>query len=235
MMIASRILACVVILSNCAVLSMESWQRKRQVDIDIILEAVNFNDVEYVERYIADGGDINLKGTIPANAYSKAIKRMTPLMTAAFYGRPKLMKIFIGNGAKLNCTNEHGDTALIMTARLHYSSLARLLVKAGANKNIHNKEGKTALEEAQGSLMRRFYRDYSGKYGKNHSFAELTKLLTDKEDGIMPSVHIKSKRKVAKNKHVRTVPSLQYTCDAMQYYRPMITTGYHPVLYIQQY
>jgi ankyrin repeat protein len=159
---------------------------------------------------------------------------MTPLMASAFYGRPKLMKIFIKNGATLNRRNEFGDTALIMAARIHYTSLVKLLVKAGAQKNIRNNNGKTAFEEARDSLVRPFYSDCTCKHGSNHSFAEMTRLLTNREDRIRPSIHRKNNRNVAKNNNERTVVSLQYTDNTMQYYVPMVIAGHYPVLYIQQ-
>lgn len=223
-MIVSRVLLLLVLLSNCVAFNMENDLPSRS-QIDSILKAINVNDIEYIERYIANGGDINAKGTISANQYMGEIKEMTLLITAAFYGRPKLMKIFIKNGAELDCINEHGDTALIMVARVNYSSLAKLLVESGANRDICNKEGKTALQVAEESLLRPFYRKYYPS--KNHSFTKLIKLLSDKEDNLTLPTHMESHYKMASS-------LLRHDTNSAQLYRQIINTGYSPVLYIQQ-
>lgn len=155
-MVILRALLITMMVSGGAIFGMEDLENmsRQKVDINTLLKAVEKNDIELIESYINNGGNINAKGTIPASPYLKKIKEMTLLMTSAFYGRPKLMKILIENDAQLNCTNEFGDTALMMAARTGRTSLVKSLVKAGADKSIQNNDGKTALDEANSSLLR---------------------------------------------------------------------------------
>lgn len=235
-MIISRILLMIMLLGCSGIFGMENWQKRRMVDIDTILEAIDVNDIEFIETYIDNGGNINVKGTIPASPYLQEMREMTPIMATAFYGRPRLMKIFIQNGAELNWTNEFGDTALIMAARIQYASLVRLLTKAGAKKDIRNNNGKTAFDEACNSLLRSRYSNCSGKFGKNRNFSRMIRLLKTREDDTTSLVQTHINRQVVKIDNRRSYgPSLQYSGNPIGYYVPMVNTGYYPVMYIQQF
>lgn len=192
MMIIFRMLLIIMLLGNGAILSMESRKNRSEqihailsmergnerVDIHTTLEMIlnikndkekdtsydneekdrSYNDK--VELYIKNGGDINVKGNI-----SNDLQDMNLLMVTALYGLPKIMKTLLENNVQLDCVNKDGDTALHLAAKNMRSSLACLLVRAGANKDIQNKNGKTPLDEAKDSPLCFKYRHFSKKNG----------------------------------------------------------------------
>lgn len=77
----------------------------------------------------------------------------TPLMWAAFTGSADAARILIKHGAKLNCHDKHGNTALMIAARVPgwedgdvcFPKVAAALVASGAHLNETNTNGDTAL------------------------------------------------------------------------------------------
>jgi ankyrin repeat protein len=247
MMIISRITLLTMLMGSSAVLSMEELGRKRLQHIDTVLEAVIKNDIELVQAYINDGGDINAKGDIENDPDLRRfiaphlqeiipfhLREMTLLMVAAFYGHAVIMKILLNYQAQLDCTNGDGDTASHMAARTMYTSLVRLLVKAGADKDIRNKNGKTPLDEANDSPLRSFYIEYSGKNkGKNHSLKEMIRLLESTTNNDPTSIETEINHTIAQINHTiakiddikAIMPSKQLTKNSNKYTQDINT--YH--------
>lgn len=59
------------------------------------------------------------------------------------------LKVLLDAGAKVNVTNNDGQTALMVAAENGKVHNARALILAGADINARNKEGQTALLLAQ--------------------------------------------------------------------------------------
>ncbi len=72
--------------------------------------------------------------------------RWTPLMYAAYRGKPKVAKFLTEEaGIDLNLQNKYGATALIISADEGRTEILEALLKAGANVDLQNKDGWTAL------------------------------------------------------------------------------------------
>ncbi len=182
-MIVFRMLLPVALFSCSAVVSMEIVQRQ-EISIQNILNLIvvgpqgEWSDVDLVAFYLQNGGNINAKGTIWVNPpYWQKVTGMNLLMTSVHYGRARLMKFLINQCyARLDCRNEFGDTALHIAAMHGHTSLARFLLKVGANKNIRNNNGRTALDIAYNSPLR-LHPFYNQKRYKNCHFPTMIKLL----------------------------------------------------------
>lgn len=181
-MITSRVVLLAVLLGNCVVVSMESVQ-KQEISVQNVLDTIiesqfqrKLSDTALVELYLYTGGNINAKGTIFVSSGWQDIKGANLLMVSVFYDRPKLMKFLIGKYARLDCKNEFGDTALIMAAMTGRAALVRILLDAGADKNIRNNGGRTALDEAYNSPWR-YNSFYNNKDRKIYNFPIMIRLL----------------------------------------------------------
>ncbi len=91
---------------------------------------------------------------------------MTPLMWTAKNGANRILKVLLGNKearATINMQDRNGDTALIQATKAttlprKYLATARALLKKGANSNVKNKKGKSALFYAEESGNTRMVR-----------------------------------------------------------------------------
>lgn len=183
-MIVLRMLLIGVLVSSSTAVSME--KEFRPMDIQDVLNAIvkpykegQLNDIQLVTLYHAGGGNINAKGIVSAFSDGKKIGQMNLLMTSVVYDRPKLMKFLINKCyIRLDCVNEHGDTALHIAAATSRAGMAKILLASGANKNIQNNNGKTPLDEAYDFPWRN-YAFYNNKSegSQNHHFPTLIKLL----------------------------------------------------------
>lgn len=151
-----------------------------------LLEAITSNKVmkypeKTVELLIQLGADVNLqddRGNLPlvqaawrgrdvivqallaagAVVDTKDGRGETALFMAAQLGKVRVIDILIAAGADLNLPNDDGDTPLhVGISRLE---VARMLVEAGAAKDINNRKGLTALKMARAQAQR------SGAEGK---------------------------------------------------------------------
>ena len=86
----------------------------------------------------------------------------SPLMCASSTGQIAAMELLIASGAKIDLTNEAGNTALMVTAKHDQSKALAWLMKQGANVNAKGPWGHTAL----------IYAAYNGR-------VECLKLLLD--------------------------------------------------------
>jgi ankyrin repeat protein len=73
------------------------------------------------------------------------------------------IKKFIADGGDVNFRDEWGLTALITATFCNDPAIVNILLKAGANKDIKNNDGKTALDIA-----------------KEYDYQEIIELLTTK-------------------------------------------------------
>lgn len=142
-----------------------------------LLLATHSDHVEVARLLIAAGADVNAKDAISDTPYLYAgaegrneILKMTlaagadltstnryggvALIPAAHHGHPETVKILLGTAININHINRLGWTALIEAVILSdggpvHTEIVRLLVDAGADVNIPDREGVTPLEHAR--------------------------------------------------------------------------------------
>ena len=109
--------------------------------------AIKFNDLIEVERILETGLDINQ----PVNALCQ-----TPLMVAVMKGSLPIVELLLGAGCNPNQQDYSGTTALMLIWDCDLE-ITRALINAGADVQLRNKDGETALDIArkkkQGKVM----------------------------------------------------------------------------------
>lgn len=118
-------------------------QRESVQNATGIHEAVLRNDVTWIKKHLAAGGDINEKEPFGGS---------TPLISAAFFGKTEVAVLLINSGAALNLQNNDGSTALHVASFFCRTEIVMALLKRGADKNIRNKYDSTAYESVTGSF-----------------------------------------------------------------------------------
>ena len=142
-----------------------------------LLAATHGNHVAVARALIAAGADVNAKDDIQDSAYLYAgaeghieILKMTlgagadlkstnryggtALIPAAHHGHPEAVKILLGTAIDKDHVNKLGWTALLEAVilgdggRVH-TEIVRLLVEAGANVNLADRDGVTPLRHAK--------------------------------------------------------------------------------------
>ena len=142
-----------------------------------LLGATHGNHVAVARALIAAGADVNakddmqdspylyagaegrteiLKMTLAAGADLKATNRYggTALIPAAHHGHPEAVRVLLGTAIDKDHVNKLGWTALLEAVILGdggpvHSEIVRLLVEAGANVNVADREGVTPLAHAR--------------------------------------------------------------------------------------
>ena len=142
-----------------------------------LLLATHGNHVGVARALIAAGADVNakddiqdspylyagaegrteiLKMTLAAGADLKSVNRYggTALIPAAHHGHPEPVRILLGTAIDKDHVNRLGWTALLEAVILGdggpiHTEIVRLLVEAGANVNIADREGVTPLQHAK--------------------------------------------------------------------------------------
>ncbi|MDE0506064.1 MAG: ankyrin repeat domain-containing protein, partial [Candidatus Poribacteria bacterium] len=106
---------------------------------DNIWSAAAAGDVESLNMHLAKGANVHIR--------DKAFG-VTPLTSAALFGKTETAELLIKNGADVNQKNRDGGTALHGAAFLGHADTARLLLNNGADVNAENYEGVTPLNAA---------------------------------------------------------------------------------------
>jgi ankyrin repeat protein len=142
-----------------------------------LLIATHANSVEVARVLIAAGANVNakdsiqdspylyagaegrneiLKMTLAAGADLKSTNRYggTALIPAAHHGHPETVKILLATAIDRDHVNNLGWTALLEAVLLGdggptHTEIVRLLIEAGANPNIADREGVTPLSHAR--------------------------------------------------------------------------------------
>jgi ankyrin repeat protein len=93
-----------------------------------------------------------LKALMRAGASTDGSKEdgYTPLMFAAQYCRPEVVKALLDEGVPVDARDKQGATALILAVRSsrYWPDAIKVLLKAGADINASDNDGRTALMEA---------------------------------------------------------------------------------------
>ncbi len=101
-----------------------------------IFEAVGNNDLDLVDKYIQNGGNINI---------TDEEEGKTLLMMAAKSGHLDMMKLLVNNGADLHFQNLQGATALMLACQYGQKEAVEFLINKKANLDLRDGEGSTAL------------------------------------------------------------------------------------------
>ena len=101
-----------------------------------LFEAIRKDDVKAVEAILKAGTDANSRDDLGATA----------LMHATLYASERCMKVLADKGADVNATAKGGSTALMWAAG--EPSKLRFLLARGADRDVKNKMGMTALDLA---------------------------------------------------------------------------------------
>ena len=143
----------VLLKHGAAVDARESWKGQTA-----LMWAAAENRAEVVEVLIESGADVNARSTEwpeekkrPSNGNIVSTRPrggLTPLLFAAREGALASMRVLAKAGADLNLTEPDGTNALVMALiNAHYDAAAFLL-DAGADPNVADKYGRTALYAA---------------------------------------------------------------------------------------
>ncbi|NQD40305.1 ankyrin repeat domain-containing protein [Glutamicibacter halophytocola] len=155
-----------------------SLSAEEQEELDQrLIRAAKDNDVELVRELIAAGGDVNAKDDLEDSAFLyagaegfneileltlengadvKSLNRYggTALIPASEHGHVETVKKLIEAGVPVDHVNDPGWTAMQEAVLLNdggeeQQEVVRLLREAGADPNITDPQGRTALENAQ--------------------------------------------------------------------------------------
>ena len=157
-----------------------------------LLAAAYENDVDAARDLIAEGADVNAKDDSEQSAYLIATSEVgddprlleqtlaagadvdakdsyngTGLIRAAERGYPKIVRRLLDTDIALDHVNRLGWTALLEAIILGdggraHTETVRLLVEAGADVNVADKDGTTPLEHARQRHFTRIVRILSG-------------------------------------------------------------------------
>jgi hypothetical protein len=108
-----------------------------------IIGAARDGDIPRLEQLLRDGADPNVHA---------GVNDWTPLMHAIHKNQPRSVRTLLANGARVNETNSHGTTALIMAAGYGYAGIVQDLLRAGADPALRDNDGRTALSAAVGGV-----------------------------------------------------------------------------------
>ncbi len=109
---------------------------------DMLLHASSINNIEYVQKALDQGADINSQD----DGY-------TALMRSVMRGHEAIVKLLLENNANPNVQNNIAQTALMLVVYFRPENRAtlnivKLLLDAGAFTDLVDKEGETALYKA---------------------------------------------------------------------------------------
>tara|TARA_R110000868_G_scaffold22001_4_gene90779 strand:- start:7949 stop:8542 length:594 start_codon:yes stop_codon:yes gene_type:complete len=120
-------------------------REKKEVDkpsVDINTAVINGN-LELVKQHINAGTNINQK---------EAMSGSTPLMSAATFNKPEIVKALINAHADLSIKNNDGSTALHSAAFFGRIEIVQMLLDAKADKTLKNNFGATPRETVLGDF-----------------------------------------------------------------------------------
>ncbi|RPI79417.1 MAG: hypothetical protein EHM45_03045 [Desulfobacteraceae bacterium] len=128
------------------------------------------SDLDALNRYIENGGDVNIKHKgnnmtllvwavlmrdesfveplVKAKADVNFNDGITALIAATTAQKTGVVKLLLRSGADVNAANVQGYTSLMLAAVTGNEEIVKLLLEAKANRALKDKSGKTALEWA---------------------------------------------------------------------------------------
>jgi len=101
-------------------------------------------DAAAVSRLLPAGGTPrNLSGP----SFQSHNNKSTPLIAAAQGGHTEIVRLMLkrARNTTVDHTNAHGDTAQLLSAQYHHVNILGVLADHGANVNLADRQGNTAL------------------------------------------------------------------------------------------
>lgn len=100
-------------------------------------------DVAAVKRLLKLGADPNLRFYVILDDFPE--RGMSPLMVASLLGHTKVVSVLLAARAEVNLKDDAGNTALIFAALGNYIGIFNALRAHGAEDQLRNNTGCTAL------------------------------------------------------------------------------------------
>jgi len=120
---------------------------------ELALAALSGNQEEspaMITALLQAGADVNSRNDRLVGGFS-----FTALYAASHKGNKDSVKLLLAQpGVKLDETHDGGDTALMVAAEGGHAEIVEMLLKAGANVNITDIGGETAITRAQKTLAK---------------------------------------------------------------------------------
>lgn len=101
----------------------------------LLMQAAHFGDLQGVQKYAAEGFNVN----------EKTKHGKTALLLAASAGKAKVAEALIDLGADIQAQDNNGATALILAATEGHADVVRALLNRGADVTAKDHDGGTAL------------------------------------------------------------------------------------------
>jgi len=98
-----------------------------------LLDAVKEGDLRRVKELLKMGADPNARSERGVAAEIERLKECTPLHVAAYFGRARIAKLLIEQGADVNAKDFSGRTPLHLAALRHNARITQLLLNSGAD------------------------------------------------------------------------------------------------------
>ena len=166
------------ICDSSIMLFSESMRRIDQVMPDFIEAGVDVNkpinqDGQTPLFYAGNAKLIAQLLRAGADARVRDAKGRTPLFFCSFYGDgSEMVRLLMQRGIRINTQDNEGNTALMMAVMMGETTGVQALLDSGANPNIKNKAGKTALQIAREEIDHEYNRNEIVKLLKEHGAKE---------------------------------------------------------------
>jgi hypothetical protein len=96
--------------------------------VEDVFDGARDNDADFVQSYLAKGGDVN----------AVSDEGRTALMEASKGGAPETFRLLLNAKANINISNSIGENALILAAENHHDGLVQRLLKSGATVDVYS-------------------------------------------------------------------------------------------------
>lgn len=106
------------------------------IEINNLLDAAKYGDIEAVEDFLAIGKDVKMKDA----------EGRTALHYACGFGHDEIARMLMESGGEVEAEDTKGNTPLHYAAGYGRPDLTRLMVDAGANRSAKNSTGKTPAD-----------------------------------------------------------------------------------------